>query len=250
MNVQLEIEHIMTWAREYFSQNGPNSKAIIGISGGKDSSITAALLVRALGPERVIAVKMPQGEQKDIDVANDLIDYLGIESYEVNIGTLYTILTAELYNCGFGYKAHETAAHRTNTPSRLRMTILYAVAAMLGGRVVNTCNLSEDYVGFSTKYGDLSGDFGLLKQYTVREIKQIGHDLLPARFVDKVPSDGMCGKTDEEAFGFTYEELDSFLLEGKESIPEVQRKIAIMHERNRHKESIQIPSPTPLRGRI
>lgn len=250
MNVQLEIEHIITWVREYFAQNGPNSKAIIGISGGKDSSITAALLVRALGPERVIAVKMPQGEQKDIDVANDLIDYLGVESYEVNIGTLYTILTAELYNCGFGHKAHETSAHRTNTPSRLRMTILYAVAAMLGGRVVNTCNLSEDYIGFSTKYGDLAGDFGVLKQYTVREIKQIGHNLLPARFVDKVPSDGMCGKTDEEAFGFTYEDLDSFLLEGKEPIPEVQRKIAIMHERNLHKENIQIPSPTPLRGTI
>lgn len=227
-----EIENIVEWIQKYFEENGPKAKAIIGISGGKDSSIAAALLVKALGPDRVLGVKMPQGIQKDINDANEIISYLGIPSMEINIGgvcdSFYDALTDSLIDLN--------GQITSNLPARMRMSTLYAVAAAVGGRVVNTCNRSEDYVGYSTKFGDAAGDFGFLTGFTVREVLLIGDALwLPDYLVHKIPADGLSLKTDEDNLGFTYEELDNYLLEGKIPAPKVFENIEVRHARNLHK---------------
>ena len=208
IDIKYEVESLIEWIRKYFVENGPNSKAIIGISGGKDSTVAAALLVRALGPDNVVGVLMPQGEQKDIEDSYRICDILGIKYYVVNIEDICD----SLYN---GLKVVDlipTNQVLTNTPSRIRMSVLYAIAAIVGGRVANTCNYSEDYIGYSTKYGDLAGDFSILQNYCVREVIEIGDYLgLPYELVHKTPADGMCGLTDEENLGFTYEVLDKYI---------------------------------------
>lgn len=231
------ITHITSWIKDYFVRNGPDCKAIIGISGGKDSTVTAALLVKALGKDRVIGVKMPQGQQHDIDVANEVIDYLGIQSYEVNIGdvckSLYGALDA-------GYNFEGSTEHipqiASNSPARIRMTVLYAIAAREHGRVVNTCNRSEDFIGYSTKFGDSAGDFSVLANFTVQEVLFIGRALgLPEKFITKVPEDGLSGKTDEDNLGFKYEDVDNLLLHDVYPSYDVYKNIMARHERNTHK---------------
>lgn len=198
------------WIRDFFEQNGKDCNAVVGISGGKDSSVAAALCVEALGKDRVVGVLMPQGEQHDIDMAYMLVNHLGIRHYVVNIkdaveGILKN-LPAEL---------EITAQSKQNLPPRIRMSTLYAVSQSLNGRVCNTCNLSEDWVGYSTRYGDSVGDFSPMSNLTVTEVKEIGRVLvLPHELVDKTPIDGLCGKTDEENLGFTYAELDVYIRTG------------------------------------
>ena len=233
------------WIKEYFKDN-PDGKAIIGISGGKDSTIAAALCVEALGADRVIGVLMPNGKQKDISDSYEICGYLGIQSYEININQAYEGLIAGVaigIDKGFA-PLEETFAFvdnnpmvKTNLPARLRMTTLYAVAAFYpNSRVVNTCNRSEDYVGYSTKYGDAAGDFSPLGNLTVREVLEIGDELgLPERLVHKAPSDGMCGKTDEDNLGFTYEQLDDHILGTAAVDEEVVEKIQRLHKVTRHK---------------
>ncbi len=228
---------IINWIREYFIKNGPDSPAVIGISGGKDSTVVGKLLVDALGPERVIAVKMPQGEQHDIDVANQVIKYLQIPEeniYEINIGDMVTSIYDGLYLAGFNLTTLPQVT--SNTPARVRMTILYAIAAAKHGRVANTCNRSENYVGYSTKFGDAAGDFSPLHDYTVREVLQIGKDLgIPLAFLEKPPEDGLSGLTDEANLGFYYDTLDRLLLD--KDVPEypIYKKIETLHARNEHK---------------
>ena len=248
-----EIDHICNWIKEYFVENGPNSKAIIGISGGKDSTVAAALLVRALGPDRVIGVMLPDFVQKDIDDSRKVCECLGIKSCEVDIGPSVEGLYKELVMSWIeaGYEKLPDAV-TTNTPARIRMTALYAIAALVGGRVANTCNWSEDFVGYSTKYGDAAGDFSILCHYAVREVIAMGAVLakemnFPVELVVKTPSDGMCGKTDEDNLGFTYETLDSMLLD--DEIPDFETFSNIMrrHKRNTHKtDCIRLPAPRPL----
>lgn len=237
-NVQEHINHIVNWIKQYFVNNGPDSKAVIGISGGKDSSIAAALCVRALGSNRVFGVLMPQGNQHDIDCAHQLCDVLNIPNCTINIGSVCN----SLYNAiDEGYDYDKMISHNpvvaTNTPARIRMATLYAISAEVGGRVCNTCNLSEDYVGYATKFGDGAGDFAPLSDYTVHDLLIIGDHLdeLPKSLVHKVPEDGMCGKTDEDNLGFTYEQLDNYIL--KEEIPDYDtfNTIVQMHRRNKHK---------------
>jgi len=217
----------VAWIQEFFKNNGPDCKAVVGISGGKDSSVVAALCVEALGKDRVVGVLMPCGEQHDIDMARKLVNHLGIKSYEVNIkdaleGVLKGLGDIEL-----------TTQARTNLPPRIRMTTLYAVSQSINGRVANTCNLSEDWVGYSTRYGDSVGDFSPLSRLTVTEVKQVGRLLgLPADLVDKVPIDGLCGKTDEENLGFTYAMLDTYIREGICEDAALKEKIDSMHKRN------------------
>jgi len=217
----------VAWIQEFFKNNGPDCKAVVGISGGKDSSVVAALCVEALGKDRVVGVLMPCGEQHDIDMARKLVNHLGIKSYEVNIkdaleGVLKGLGDIEL-----------TTQARTNLPPRIRMTTLYAVSQSINGRVANTCNLSEDWVGYSTRYGDSVGDFSPLSRLTVTEVKQVGRLLgLPADLVDKVPIDGLCGKTDEENLGFTYAMLDTYIREGICEDAAIKEKIDTLHERN------------------
>ena len=203
-------EAAVQWIRDWFEVNGKGCNAVIGISGGKDSSIVAALCVEALGKERVIGVLMPCGEQADIDMAYLLVRHLGIKHYEINIKAAVDGILGELH--GF----EPSVQSRTNLPARIRMATLYAVSQSMNGRVANTCNLSEDWVGYSTRYGDAAGDFSPLSLLTVQEVKEIGRYLgLPDFLVDKVPIDGLCGKTDEENLGFTYMELDRYIRTGE-----------------------------------
>lgn len=201
----------VAWIKDFFEANGKGCNAVIGISGGKDSSVAAALCVEALGKDRVIGVLMPCGEQHDIDAAYALVNHLGIRHFVVNIKDAVEGLKAALPK-----DIEITAQTVTNIPPRVRMTTLYAVSQSMNGRVVNTCNLSEDWVGYSTRYGDAAGDFSPLSLLTVAEVKEVGRYLgLPDLLVDKVPIDGLCGKTDEENLGFTYVELDRYIRTGE-----------------------------------
>lgn len=233
-NVEKTTEALINWVKTYFENNAsPETKAVIGISGGKDSSIAAAVCVKALGKDRVFGVLMPQGEQADINCSHLLVETLGIDHAVINIGDTVSTFMNEL-------KKHIEPTQQAiiNTPARIRMTTLYAVAACLGGRVVNTCNLSEDWIGYSTKFGDAAGDFSPLSDLTVTEVLQVGDYLgLSKELVHKVPIDGLCGKTDEENLGFTYAELDRYIrgLTDLSDKPELKEKIDRMHRNNLHK---------------
>ncbi len=233
-NAQETLDRLVDWVKNYFAENAaPETKAVIGISGGKDSSVAAAVCVKALGKERVIGVLMPQNEQSDIAYSRLLVDTLGIKSYTINIGETVSTFMAEL-----GKHLEPSRQAQVNTPARVRMTTLYAVAASVNGRVVNTCNLSEDWVGYSTKYGDAAGDFSPLSDLTVTEVRQIGEALgLPNELVHKVPIDGLSGYTDEENLGFTYAELDSYIRHETDlsDKPELREKIDRLHRCNLHK---------------
>ncbi len=227
-NVEKTTADVIAWIRNFFKENGKDCNAVIGISGGKDSSVAAALCASALGKERVIGVLMPCGEQADIDCAKKIVNHLGIKSYVVNIKDAVDGLLKSMPT-----DFEITPQTTTNIPPRIRMTTLYAISQSNNGRVVNTCNLSEDWVGYSTRYGDAAGDFSPLSQLTVEEIKQIGHFLkLPADLVDKTPIDGLCGKTDEENLGFTYAVLDKYIREGICEDETVKKIIDKRHEQN------------------
>ena len=207
-----QIDSIVEWIKTYFVNNGSsNTKAVIGISGGKDSTVAAALLVKALGPDRVIGVLMPEGSQKDIADSYEVCEYLGIKYYEINISTTMDALTLEIPEELFELRDNNDI-YWTNTPARIRMTTLYAVAGLIGGRVCHTGNASEAEIGYTTKYGDLAGDFSLLQEFTVSEVYAMGDALgLPEHLVHKTPSDGMSGKTDEEKIGLSYELIDKYI---------------------------------------
>lgn len=219
---------IVEWIRNWFEQNGKDCMSVVGISGGKDSSVVAALCVEALGKDRVIGVLMPQGEQSDIEYSKMLVDFLDITRITCNIeGAVNEVLES------FEGVVSPTPQTTTNLPARIRMATLYAISQSVNGRVANTCNLSEDWVGYATKYGDAAGDFSPLSQLTVTEVKAIGRELgLPSELVDKTPTDGLCGKTDEDNLGFTYAELDAYIRDGIEPNEEVKAKIDSMHEKN------------------
>lgn len=216
------------WIKDFFEKNGKDCMAVVGISGGKDSSVVAALCVEALGKDRVIGILMPQGEQSDIEYSKMLVDFLDITRITCNIeGAVNEVLDS------FEGVVSPTPQTTTNLPARIRMATLYAISQSVNGRVANTCNLSEDWVGYATRYGDAAGDFSPLSQLTVTEVKAIGRELgLPSELVDKTPTDGLCGKTDEDNLGFTYAELDAYIRDGIEPNEEVKAKIDSMHEKN------------------
>ena len=173
-------DEIVEWIRNYFRKNGPDCNAVIGISGGKDSSIVAALCCEALGNGRVIGVLMPQGAQSDIDVARELVKHLGIKSFEINIAETVNMLLAKGRIAGLC----DSKQARVNLPARIRMATLFMVSQSMNGRVANTCNYSEDYVGWATLFGDGAGQFSPLGKLTVTEVKAIGRELgLPEKFI-------------------------------------------------------------------
>ncbi|MBQ6036650.1 MAG: NAD(+) synthase [Lachnospiraceae bacterium] len=217
------------WIREFFEHNGPGCNAVVGISGGKDSSVVAALCCEALGKDRVIGVLMPCGEQKDIDMAKLLVEHLGIRHYIVNIKDAVDGLKSAI---PFELSRQSTI----NLPPRIRMSTLYAVSQSHNGRVANTCNLSEDWVGYSTRYGDSVGDFSPCSKLTVQEVKAVGRVLgLPEVLIEKLPSDGLTGLTDEDNLGFTYAELDRYIREGVIEDLEKKEKIDRLHRINQFK---------------
>lgn len=225
-------DEIVQWIRDWFEENGKGCNAVVGISGGKDSSVVAALCVQALGRERVIGVLMPNGQQHDIDMAQLLVAHLGIEHYTVNIQDTFQSATTAVQ----GAVGELSAQTKTNLAPRIRMTTLYAISQSKNGRVANTCNLSEDWVGYSTRYGDAAGDFSPLAQLTVQEVKAVGAALnLPEVLVQKVPIDGLCGKTDEDNLGFRYATLDRYIRQGICDDPETKAKIDRLHRLNAFK---------------
>ncbi len=226
------------WIRDFFDENGRGCNAVIGISGGKDSSVVAALCVEALGRDRVIGVLMPCGEQSDIDMAKLLVAHLRIRHYIINIKDAVDGVTK---NIPFELSKQS----RENLPARIRMATLYAVSQSHNGRVANTCNLSEDWVGYSTRYGDNAGDFSPCSHLTVQEVKAIGRLLgLPEELVEKPPTDGLCGKTDEDNLGFTYLELDRYIREGVIDDPVKKENIDRRHRLNLFKLQL-MPSFDP-----
>ena len=226
-------DQVVQWIRDWFEQNGPGCNAVIGISGGKDSSVVAALCAEALGTDHVIGVTMPNGVQPDIDDSLKLIRHLGIRHFNVNIGSAYDALMKTVEE---ELRSQQTEVSRQtiiNMPPRLRMTTLYAVSQSMNGRVANTCNLSEDWVGYSTRYGDAAGDFSPLGGLTVQEVKAIGKEIgLPIDLVEKTPSDGLSGKSDEDNLGFTYAVLDRYIRTGVCDDPAIKAKIDDKHVKN------------------
>lgn len=238
------------WIRDWFDHNGPGCNAVIGISGGKDSSVVVALCVEALGKDRVIGVLMPNGVQNDIEDSIDLVEYLGIPFTDVNIQDGYNGI---INNIGHMFTLQQDGSRRgefikisqqtiINLPPRIRMATLYAISQSVNGRVANTCNLSEDYIGYSTRWGDSVGDFAPLAHLTSEEVVAIGDACgLPFELTHKIPSDGLCGKTDEDNFGFTYEVLNKYIRDGVCEDEEVKAKIDSMHKKNLFK---LMPMPT------
>lgn len=220
---------VVEWIRDFFEKNGKGCNAVLGISGGKDSSVVAALCVEALGKDRVIGVLMPNGEQADINYSELLVKHLGIKSYTVNIAAAVNGVLDQMEQTG----VEITQQTRFNLPARIRMSTVYAVSQSCNGRVANTCNMSEDWVGYSTRYGDAAGDFSPLAHLTVTEVKAIGYELgLPQELIEKPPIDGLCGKTDEDNLGFTYAALDDYIRYGVEPDAATKKRIDDMHAKN------------------
>ena len=231
-NVEKVTQDAIQWIRDWFEKNGKGCNAVIGISGGKDSSVVAALCKEALGKDRVIGVLMPNGEQPDIDCSKQLVEYLGIPFYVCNIQKAVDGVLQSLEASG----VEITRQTRVNLPPRIRMSTLYALSQSNNGRVANTCNLSEDWVGYSTRYGDAAGDFAPLGKLTVQEVKAIGFHLgLPKNLVEKVPSDGLTDRTDEDNLGFTYAALDKYIRTGVCEDEAVKAKIDRLHVMNEFK---------------
>ena len=235
-------DEIVAWIREYFAENGPTASAVVGISGGKDSSVVAALLTEALGPGRVVGVLMPNGIQPDIADSEEIVNLLGIPHVTVNIMDGFNGMSAAINEAlaagGVPGTSKMSRDSEINLAPRLRMSTLYAIAQALpnGGRVANTCNRSEDYIGYSTKFGDAAGDFSPLSNLLVHEVLQIGDVLgLPEHLVRKTPSDGLSGLSDEDKIGFTYATLDHYILTGECPDEAIRAKIDRMHRLNLHK---------------
>lgn len=227
--------NVVNWTKSILEKNH-QTKVVIGISGGKDSSVVAAICAKAIGPENVIGVMMPNGEQKDIADSQSLIAHLGIKSTTVNIGNAFNDLCNAI-NLGVEL-SYDT---KTNLPARLRMSTLYAVAQTVGGFVANTCNLSEDTVGYATLYGDNAGSFAPISKLTTEEVMEIGDDLgLPFELVHKVPIDGLQPKTDEDKLGFTYHEVNELIRKGIKG--KNADKIMDMYRKNKFKlDIVRIP---------
>lgn len=227
-------DKIIKWLQDWFDVNGKDCRAIIGISGGKDSSIMAALCKEALGANRVYGILLPDGEQKDIDIAKDLVTYLAIPYDIIDISKI----TKEFYNSQLGHVSEQA---RQNLPPRVRMTMLYYIAQSCNGRVIETSNYSEKMIGWETRWGDSVGDVAPFADLTATEVKELGYKLgLPERFIEKAPSDGLCGQTDEEKFGFTYKELDTYIRTGKCENQKAKDKILIMIQNSKFK---RLPIP-------
>ena len=228
-------DRCVQWIRDWFERNGKDCCAVLGMSGGKDSTVAAALCVEALGKDRVVGVAMPAGGQS-LNEADEICRYLGIRYLCVPIGGIIDSCQTAAGEASVSLSAQA----EQNIPPRIRMTVLYAVSQSFGGRVVNTCNLSENWVGYATRWGDSVGDFSPLGELVVQEIRGIGHALgLPSKWVDKIPDDGLPHScSDEEKFGFTYEVLDRYIRTGECSDPAVREKIDGMHRRNWFKMSM------------
>ena len=230
-NAKQQLPGLLDWMRAQMKACGGKT-AVIGISGGKDSSVTAALSVAAYGRENVVGVLMPDGVQPDIDYSNGLVDVLNIRHYTFNIHGGTSGILDEMARVGID-ASRQT---KVNLPSRIRMATLYAIAqSEEGGIVINTSNLSEDWVGYCTIYGDSAGAFSPLGMYTTEEVIALGAELgLPERFLIKPPSDGLTGLTDEDTLGFPYRAVNEYVRRGTVD-PAIKEQIDDRHRVSRFK---------------
>ena len=260
--------HMKTWAWQTNAQN-----FVVGISGGKDSTVVAMLLCAIFGKERVYGVMMPQGEQSDIQDSIDVCSILGIRSTTVNVGGSVAAITDEIYKNRSKSGIYPTKDMDINLPARIRMATLHAIGQCVDGRVINTSNLSEDMVGYATQFGDNAGAYAPLQGLTVTEVKELGKYLIDVlgldktynpftpilltetqckemsykkrliELIDKTPVDGLQAQSDEERLGFTYADLDKFIRldEGSVEFKEMIRK---KYKQNKFKlEIVQMPQP-------
>ena len=231
-NAEEEKKRIVEWIRDWFEENGKGCNAVLGLSGGKDSTICAALLAEALGKDRVIGVAMPD-EGQGLNEADEIAKHLGIRFMYAPINGITQGFNSMWYAFGDeDFKWSEQS--RQNIPPRIRMTMLYAIAQTFNGRVVGTCNASENYVGYFTRYGDGASDIEPLGDLTVRQVKEIGYALnLPREWVDKIPDDGLPNSCpDDEKFakwGFSYAAIDEYLEKGTNGNKETDDAIEKMH---------------------
>ncbi|MDO4811750.1 MAG: NAD(+) synthase [Eubacteriales bacterium] len=230
-NAKLQLAGLLEWMNEQMKSCGGKT-AVIGISGGKDSSTVAALAVAAYGKENVYGVLMPDGVQPDIDYSNGLVEVLGIPHCTFNIHDATSGILNEMERVGM----EPSRQTKVNLPSRIRMATLYAIAQTVpGGIVINTSNLSEDWVGYCTIYGDSAGAFSPLGMYTTEEVIALGRELgLPEKFLIKAPSDGLTGLTDEDNLGFTYHAVNEYIRKGVVD-PEIKKQIDHKHQVSRFK---------------
>lgn len=233
---------------KYYCDNTKCNGFVIGISGGKDSTVVAKLLVDALGKDKVFGVLMPNGVQKDIADSYKVCHLLDIDYQEVDIHYMYRELLQAIHNDCTQLDTAITMNHntysitekaKTNILPRLRMAVLYAIAQSRGFRVCGTGNLSEHYIGWFTKWGDGACDFNPIAHLTCIEVIKLGHYMgLPVELVSKTPSDGLTGKSDEENFGFTYRELDTYLRNPRNVSSKIIPKFEEMHKNSRHKTQV------------
>ena len=228
-------DNCVAWIRGWFERNGKGCCAVLGMSGGKDSTVAAALCAEALGKDRVVGVAMP-AEGQSVNAADEICQFLGIRYICAPIGGIiraFDDVRAQLPE-GFSVQTEQ------NIPPRVRMTTVYAISQALGGRVVNTCNLSEDWIGYSTRWGDSVGDFSPMGKLTVQEVKGMGHAMgIPSKWVEKTPDDGLPHScSDEEKIGFTYATLDKYIRTGVCDDPATKANIDRRHANNLFKLSM------------
>lgn len=234
-DAKYQSEKIVEWIRDWFENHSGNAKGIVvGISGGKDSTVVAALCAKAIGRDNVFGVLMPNNHQSDIEDSIKVCQTIGIGYKIVNIGDIYAEILSTLRLGDISLSFHT----RTNIPPRIRMTVLYAIGQELGYRVAGTGNASETFVGYFTKWGDGAYDFNPIANLTVEQVVAVGDALrLPYELVHKTPSDGLCGKSDEENLGFSYEDVSDYMNFGSCKNEETANKIKNMHKYNAHKLS-------------
>lgn len=243
-NAREQKDKVVAWIREWFEKNGKSCNAIVGISGGKDSTVTAALCAEALGGDRVYGFILPNGPMSDYDIAVKICNWInnkyGFHWCTIGIEEGVNGVLSAITDTDIPYNNFKIGADtEINLPARIRMATLYALSQSMNGRVANTCNLSEDYVGYATKYGDAAGDFAPLKSFTTEEVIAIGHELgIPEPFLIKPPTDGLCGKTDEDKLGFTYKVLNKYIRTGEIDDLEIKQKIDYLHKINEFKEKV------------
>lgn len=222
-------EELVKWLRDYFNNNGQPINAVVGCSGGKDSTVVLAALKEAIGSERIYAVLMPNGKQADIDDSYKVCEYLGLTPYVCNIQDAYNGILNSI-SAEFPIISEQT---KTNLAPVLRMATLKAISQSVNGRFTCNGNASEAYIGWFTIDGDDRGSIKPLINLTVTEVIAIGKELgLPEWMINKTPADGLCGQTDEDKFGFSYKVLDNYIRTGEIKDEKIKEKIDEMHNRN------------------
>lgn len=252
-DIEFNLKDTLNQLNEYKLESDCKG-VVLGLSGGKDSTVVAMLAKKVWG-DNVLALLMPNGEQKDISDSIAIVEALNLNYNIINLETAYNNLLLNIEHqlvetvCGKDWLPNcpkITDKAKTNIPPRLRMTTLYAVAQTLGYRVIGTGNLSESYIGWCTKWGDCAYDINPIAHLTCTEVIEIGKLLakefgLDEKYIVKPPSDGLCGMSDEESFGFTYAQLDAHIRDLPVDIDAlVTNKINYMHKITQHKRQMPV----------